>query len=138
MWGLREGVGWVDRVLPGRSLTPTTQDPIQGVRDRVKVVGEAIIMQVVILIFANLDEVAAWVHSYLGRDGCLAHKGRCPCEYFLVCEVVSEILDLVVRSRMPKRRRGHAQTDAPGGASANEWRPGASAVFSQRSNLKAK
>lgn len=37
---------------------------------------------------------------------------------------------------MPKRRRGHAQTDAPGGASANEWRPGASPVFSQGSNLK--
>ena len=57
MWGLREGVGWVDGVLPGRSLTPTTQDPIQGVRDRVKVVGEAIIMQVVILIFAVITVI---------------------------------------------------------------------------------
>ena len=56
-------------------------------------------------------EVAAWAPSYLSCHVCLAHKGRCPCEYVLVCEVVSEILDLVVRSRMPKRRRGHPQTD---------------------------
>lgn len=41
-----------------------------------------------------------------------------------------------LRSRMPKRRRCHAQTDAPGGASANEWWPGASVDFSQGSNLK--
>jgi hypothetical protein len=48
---------------------------------------------VVILLFAHLDEVAAWVRSYLARDGCLAHKGSGPCEHFLVCEMVSEILD---------------------------------------------
>jgi hypothetical protein len=51
VWGFREGIGRVDGVLPGRGLPPATQDPVQSVWNRVEVIGETIVMQIVIFVF---------------------------------------------------------------------------------------
>lgn len=83
---------------------------------------------VVILVFAHLDEVVARTCSYLGRDGCLAHEGRCPCEHFLVCEAVSEIL-VSYRAKQNAQTTPRPPSDGCSGeATANEWLPEASIV----------